>query len=286
MTGVEFRVLGPIEAIRAGTRLSLGGPRPRAVLAVLLLRHGHWVSVDTLIDGVWGEAPPVTAAKTVQKYVSHLRAALGDPDLIVSRPEGYELAAPDVDSRQFDLLIDRAAAAPYAVEAADLLTQALTLWRGEPYADLPELVPAQAERRRLHERRLEAIESLVDIRLALGEHTALVSWLEELVTEHPLRERLWGALMLALYRAGRQADALAAYGRVRSLLVDELGAEPTPALRAVHELVLRQSDVAPESVSVPLHAEIARTSANRGPARRSRTPVSYTHLTLPTTERV
>lgn len=250
MSEVVFRVLGALEAVRGGTRLPLGGPRPRAVLARLLIAAGHRVSLDSLVDAVWRGAPPATATKTVQKYVSHLRAGLGGPGLIASWPDGYELATDNVDSRQFERLIEQAGAHTDQRVVVKLLEQALALWRGDPYGDLPELAPAEAERRRLVERRLQAIESLVDARLVLGQHAQLTGWLEALVAEHPLRERLWGALMLALYRSGRQADALAAYGRVRALLVEELGTEPTPALRAVHEVILRQQDTAPTAAPI------------------------------------
>ena len=257
VTAVEFRVLGAVQATRAGIRLPLGGPRPRTVLATLLLADGRWVRTDALVDAVWGDAAPATATKTIQKYVSYLRATLGD-ELIISRPGGYELLTENVDSRQFERLIGQASTESDATTAARMLEQALGLWRGEPYGDLPDLVPAQTERRRLVERRLAAVESLVDLRLSLGQHTAVTAWLEELVVEHPLRERLWGALILALYRCGRQADALAAFARVRSLLTAELGTEPTPALRAIHELVLRQADPVPEAPRATAVAPAAR----------------------------
>jgi predicted ATPase/DNA-binding SARP family transcriptional activator len=259
VTAVQFRVLGPVEATRDGRRLPLGGPRPRTVLSTLLLADGRWVRTDSLVDAVWGDTPPATATKTIQKYVSHLRAVLGE-ELILSRPAGYELVTESVDSRHFERLIEQASTEPDRPAAARILEQALAMWRGEPYGDLPDLVPAQTERRRLVERRLAAIESLVDLRLALGHHTAVAAWLEELVAEHPLRERLWGALMLALYRCGRQADALGAFARVRSLLTTELGTEPTPALRAIHELVLRQAD--PETAG---RATSVRPAAQPGP---------------------
>jgi predicted ATPase len=256
---VRFNVLGPLEAIGDGGAVRLGGPRPRAVLAALLLAGGRHVRVDALVDAVWGDAPPDTAVKTVQKYISYLRAQLGAPDLIVSRADGYELHARDVDRGRFETLLDRAAAEPAPELAEAMLTEALDLWRGEPYSDLPDLAAAQAERRRLAERRLSAFEALAEARLALGQHDALVGWLEELVAANPVRERLWALLMRALYRAGRQAEALAAYHRLRGILVEELGAEPTPALRALHERILRQEDEPP-----------------RVPARRANLPLRLT----------
>jgi predicted ATPase/DNA-binding SARP family transcriptional activator len=230
VTAVSFKVLGPLEAVRDGVPVPLGGPRPRAVLAALLLSAGRPVHIDTLVDAVWGDTPPGTAVKTVQKYVSHLRAQLGD-GVIVSRPAGYELVAGELDSRRFEALVD----SPDAEAALDL-------WRGEPYGDLPDFAAAQAERRRLAELRMSAVEALAEARLALGRYGPLVGWLEQLVAADPLRERLWGVLMLALYRSGRQAEALAAYQRLRTALIEELGTEPTPALRALHERLLRQDD--------------------------------------------
>jgi predicted ATPase/DNA-binding SARP family transcriptional activator len=281
---IEFRVLGPIEVVRDGTRLSLGGPRPRAVLARLLLAAGRWVSLDALVDAVWGDDQPTTAVKTVQKYISHLRAGLGAPDLIVSRPDGYELATENVDSRRFERLIEQASAHTDRRVTVELLDGALALWRGDPYGDLPDLAPAEAERQRLVERRLQAIESLVDARLALGQHAQLTGWLQALVADNPLRERLWGALMLALYRSGRQADALAAYGRVRALLVTELGSEPTPELRAVHELILRQEDSPPAAEPAatarpqagPAVIDAPHPSRRRAPVRPGAAPARLT----------
>jgi predicted ATPase/DNA-binding SARP family transcriptional activator len=235
-------VLGPLEAVRDGATVALGGARPRAVLAALLLAGGRRVSMDALVDAVWGDAPPDTAVKTVQKYVSFLRARLDSPDLIASRADGYELVTDAVDARTLADLVARASAQPSPERAIAVLTEALDLWRGEPYADLPDLAAAQAERRRLAELQLVAIEALAEARLALGQHDRLVGWLEEQVSVHPLRERLWGALMLALYRGGRQAEALAAYQRLRTILIDELGVEPTPALRDLHGRILRQED--------------------------------------------
>ena len=237
-------MLGPLEAVRDGVAIPLGGSRPRAVLAALLLANGRRVSADGLVDAVWGDAPPDTAVKTVQKYVSFLRARLDTPDLIVSRVDGYELATGAVDARRFEDLV----AVPEGLEpkrAVTRLTEALDLWRGSPYAELPDLAAAAVERRRLAELRAGAVEALAEARLALGQHGGIVGWLEEQVGANPLRERLWGSLMVALYRSGRQAEALAAYQRLRATLVDELGVEPTPALRDLHTRILRQEPDSP-----------------------------------------
>jgi predicted ATPase/DNA-binding SARP family transcriptional activator len=242
---IRFRVLGPLEAVRDGVPVRLGGPRPRAVLAALLLAGGRPVRMDQLVDAVWGETPPDTAVKTVQKYVSGLRAQFGTPGPINSVADGYELAAPDTDVARFEELVDRAGTEATPRRVAAVLAEAMQLWRGEPYGELPDWSAAQAERRRLAERRLSAAESLAEARLALGEYGPQVGWLERLVADNPLRERLWALLMLALYRGGRPAEALAAYQRLRSTLAEELGTEPTAALRALHEEILRHTDAPP-----------------------------------------
>ena len=241
MGAVQFKVLGPLEAARDDRRLGLGGRKPRAVLAALLLSDGRHLRTDALVDALWGDAAPATAVKAVHKHVSFLRRQLGDPRLIVTRPDGYELAAADVDRRRFEDLVDEAAAANREPERrAARLAEALALWRAEPYPDLGDLPAAVAERRRLEERRLAAVEALAEARLELGQHHDLVGWLEQLVAAHPLHERLWGQLMVALYRSGRQADALAAYRRLRATLVEQLGVEPAPELRRLNERVLAQ----------------------------------------------
>ena len=245
MGAVRFRVLGPLEATRAGAPVALGGSRPRAVLAALLLAGGHQMRMDALVDAVWGDSPPDTAVKTVQKYVSQLRAQLGTPGLIVSGADGYRLVTADVDSRDFEALVAEGMDERSPERAAAALTRALELWRGEPYPDLPDLASAQTERRRLVEQRMAAIEALAEARLALGQHAAMIGWLHELVAAYPLRERLWGLLMRALYRGGRQAEALAAFARLRATLIDELGADPTPGLQALHERILRHEEETP-----------------------------------------
>ncbi len=250
---VRFNVLGPLEAVRDGSRLHLGGPRPRAVLATLLLANGRHVRTDALIDSVWGESQPDTAVKTVQKYISFLRQQLGDAGLIVSRADGYELHPADLDVARFEGQIDEAIAEPGAHRRAARLETALALWRGDPYGDLPDNAAAQAERRRLTERRLSAFEALAQARLALGQSGPLIGWLEELIAENPLRERLWGMLMQALYRSGRQAEALAAFQRLRAVLVDELGVEPTPDLRELHQRILRQEESGDRRSNPPTH---------------------------------
>jgi YVTN family beta-propeller protein len=233
---LEFRILGPFEVLEDDRRLVLGGPRQRALLAILLLHRGEVVSSDRLIDELWGERPPATAAKTLQGYVSHLRKALGD-GLLVTRGGGYVLQADDVDADRFAALVEEARSAD-ARRARERLGSALELWRGEPLADLAYEPFAQAEVARLREERLGALEDLVDADLALGRHVAVVGELEALVAKHPGRERLLAQLMLALYRCGRQADALEAYRRGRRTLHDELGLEPGPELQALERQIL------------------------------------------------
>jgi YVTN family beta-propeller protein len=250
---VEFRVLGDLEVVKDGQALPLGPHQQRAVLAVLVVSAGEVVSSDRLIEAVWGERPPATAAKTVQVYISRLRKTLNgaQPDaaasdgLIVTVDRGYVLRVdPEhVDARVFERLLERGRAAFADGEfdaAATLLREALGLWRGAPLADFTFDAFAAGEIARLQELRLEALEIRIDADLALGRHAALVGELEALTTGHPLRERLRAARMLALYRCGREPEALAVYRDTRRTLVDELGMEPSPALRELHDAILRQ----------------------------------------------
>jgi DNA-binding SARP family transcriptional activator len=248
---VEFRILGDLEVWHAGEAIPLGAHQQRAVLALLVLHAGEIVSSDRLIDELWGDDPPAQAAKTIQVYVSRLRKALrangggasGEP--ILTRDHGYVLRAdPDrVDARVFELLLDegrRAAGDRDHRRAAALLERALGLWRGPPLADFTFDAFAAREIARLQELRLEALEARIDADLELGRHAALVAELEALTAEHPMRERLCSQRMLALYRCGRQPEALAVYRQAREVLVEELGIEPSPALRELEQAVLRQ----------------------------------------------
>ena len=220
----------------------LGGPKQRALLAILLLCRGETVSSDRLIDQLWGERPPATAAKTLQGYVSHLRKALGN-EVLFTRNGGYLLvAAPgQVDADRFDAMAAdgrRALGDGDASRARELLDAGLGLWRGEPLADLTYEPFAQREIARLDEARLAALEDRIEADLMLGHDRDVVGELESLVAVHPHRERLLGQLMLTLYRCGRQTDALAAYREGRDALSDELGLEPGPELRALEERIL------------------------------------------------
>jgi len=198
------------------------------------------MSVDGLIDVLWGDHPPATATKTIQKYVSQLRKELGDA--LVTHPGGYAFEIDDdlVDGGRFEQLIEEADQATRHRTAIDLLREALALWRGDPYPELADVPIGVAERTRLSELRLAAFENLMEARFEVGEHTALIGPLEELITEYPLRERLWGQLMLALYRSGRQSEALRAYQRLRRVLGEELGIEPSPELQDLENRILLQ----------------------------------------------
>jgi len=239
---LRFRVLGPLEVLRDGAVVDLGARKQRAVLALLLLNANRVVSTERLIDGLWGDAPPETARSALQVYVASLRKALGGESgaLRTSAP-GYVL---DVEPGALDL--DRFTALRAEAQAAgddqgrsELLREALELWRDRPLADLAAEPFAVAAVARLEEQRLEALEQRIDADLALGRHASLVGELEALVDEHPYRERLRAQSMLALYRSGRQADALDAYRSARRTLDDDLGLEPSPELRELEAAILR-----------------------------------------------
>jgi DNA-binding SARP family transcriptional activator len=227
---VEFRILGPLEVIFDGKALDLGGPKQRAVLALLLLDANRVVSTDRLIEALWDETPPETAHKALQVYVSKLRKLLGRERLETKAP-GYRLrVAPDeLDLTRFQLL-----------QQEGKPREALSLWRGPPLAELAYERFAQPEIERLAELRLSCLEERNERDLARGRHAEVIGELEALVREHPLRERLYGQLMLALYRAGRQAEALEAYRAIRGALVEQLGIDPRRELRDLHQAILRQ----------------------------------------------
>jgi DNA-binding SARP family transcriptional activator len=237
---VEFLILGPLE-VRDGDRLvPLGGARQRAVLALLLTRANEVVSRDWLIDELWGERPPESAVNVLQTYVSHLRKALS-AELLVTRTPGYmiQVERDELDLYRFEDLATEADGAEPAV-AATKLRAALELWRGTALADFAYDPFAQATITRLEELRLTALERRIEADLALGRHGELVGELEVLTREHPLRERFRRHLMLALYRSGRQAEALATYQDARRVLVDQLGIDPSPSLQELERAILRQ----------------------------------------------
>jgi predicted ATPase/DNA-binding SARP family transcriptional activator len=260
---MRFGILGPLEATDDhGRKLALGGPKQRAVLAILLLHANEVVSTDRLIDLLWGERAPRTATKTIQVYVSMLRKALGD-ELLSSRGQGYVLRTEDaeVDAERFGVLVGdgrRALEQGDAGAAVEALGEALSLWRGPPLAEFAYEPFAQGEIARLEEARMAALEERTDAELALGGAAGLVGELRALVREQPLRERLRGQLMLALYRAGRQADALAVYRETSEVLRDELGLEPSRPLQELELAMLRQ-DPALQRVD---HEQIAAPGGN------------------------
>jgi DNA-binding SARP family transcriptional activator len=246
---LEFRILGPLEVWDGERSLELGAPRQRALLALLAIHVGEVVPSERLITYLWGETPPPTATTSLQNAVSQLRKVLG-ADAVETRAPGYSLkAGPDaVDARRFEQLVLEARSAE-PERRAGLVTEALRLWRGPPLADFPYETFAQTEAARLEELRLTAVEERIEAELELGAAAELVGELEAIVRENPLRERPRGQLMLALYRSGRQAEALQAYQDARRMLIEELGIEPTPALQELHASILRQeSALQPQAV--------------------------------------
>jgi branched-chain amino acid transport system substrate-binding protein len=247
--------------------LRLGGAKQRSLLAILLLHAGETVSGDRLVDELWDDAPPEDAATALQQHVSRLRKLLEPHAVVVTRPPGYaiELADDQLDLRRFERLRDdgrRLVDDGRPAEAAEALGGALALWRGRPLADLENERFAGEAIQRLDEAWIEAVELRVEADLALGRHAALVAELRTLVRRHPLREQLRGQLMLALYRAGRQAEALEAYSHARRTLADELGLEPGPELRRLQQAILDQDP----SLELPRTRGRART---RPPRRRA-----------------
>jgi DNA-binding SARP family transcriptional activator len=237
----EFRLLGPLEASNGGERVELPVGKPRAVLARLLLDANRVVSTDTLVDGIWGDSPPASSRKLVQAYVSQLRKALR-PGAIETQAPGYvaRVASDDLDLSRFESLAAEADAAGDPARRVELLGRALRLWRGAPLAEFRGAPFARAAGRRLGELRLAALEQKLEAELELGRHERALGDLAALVEEEPLRERPRRLLMLALYRSGRQADALATYRDGRRLLVRELGIEPSTGLQELERAILRR----------------------------------------------
>jgi serine/threonine protein kinase/DNA-binding SARP family transcriptional activator/Tol biopolymer transport system component len=238
---MEFLILGPLEVSDDGRKLALGGPKQRAVLAHLILRANRLVAADLLIDGLWGEEPPESARNTLQTYVYRLRKVLGDGRL-EGRDGGYVLAAApgEIDAARFEALVKqgKAQVASDPSAAAATLSDALSLWRADALADVTEEPSLRGEAARLEELRLSATEHRVSAEIAMGGHSTVVPELESLTARYPLRERMWANLMLALYRSGRQAEALSTFERARQVLANELGADPSPELQRLHERIL------------------------------------------------
>ena len=263
---LELGLLGPVRAVRAGRELPLGGPRQRAVLALLVVEAGQVVPTGRLIEELWRGGPPPGAAITLRSYVSRLRALLAPDATLVARGGGYVLTLGPgrVDAVEFERLAGagRAAlAAGEAAAAANRFREALGLWRGRALADVVRWSALALEAARLEEVRLVVLEGRIEADLALGLHAEVAGELERLVAEYPVRERLWRLLVLALYRGERQADALAACRRARAMLAEELGLDPGEELQRLEQQVLRQ-----EVPAVP------------PPARRGNLPVPLTSL--------
>jgi YVTN family beta-propeller protein len=272
---VEFRILGPLAVVHGGRPVRVGAAKEHAVLAVLLLHPGEVVSRERLIDELWGESPPPTAAKAVNVYVSQLRKALAvnGVDPIATRAGGYaiEVAPNGLDATRFEELVDEARACVAAGDveaAADMLRAGLALWRGPALAGVALESFARNEVDRLEELRLGALLDRIDCDLALGRDESVVGELEVLVAQHPLRERLRAQHMLALYRCGRQADALRAYQDARTTLVDELGLEPSPALQRLERGILNHDPAleAPAGIPQPAPPEPSRRRVRRSVA--------------------
>lgn len=265
---MEFRVLGPVEVVREHRPLALGGPKQRAILAMLVIHANEVVSADRLADVLWGVTPPADPGSVIQVYVSNLRKLLeperpvaAPPEILLTRRPGYLLRvdADQVDALRFCALIAdarHALAAHAPAQAADILRQALGLWRGRALADVADHPFAHAHVLRLEEARLGATEDLYDAELVVGRHADAVGELKALVAEYPLRERLRGQLMVALYRSGRQAEALAVYQETRRVLLEQLGIDPSPALQELEQAILNQeptlAGVAQDHVVRPL----------------------------------
>lgn len=260
---LQIRVLGGIDLVRNGRSVPIGGPKPRLVLAFLAARRGSVVSTERLCDELWGDRPPVDPPAVLQSQLSRLRKLLRPDADIVARPPGYLLQAPDdaIDAERFERLCTTAKAVADPVQRAAQLRAALDCWTGSAFEEFAELDWAGHEAVRLEELRANAREDLLEARLACGEHAELVGELEALVAEAPLRERPWQQLITALYRSGRSPEALRRATDLRTVLREELGLEPSPALRELEARVLGDD---PTLLNAP--ASSRRTTPRRLPA--------------------
>ena len=249
---LEVRLLGPFEAIVAGNLVDVRGAKRQALIAFLALRPGHVVAADTLVEALWGSDLPAAPRNAVQHHVTRLRRALG-PETIRLAQDGYALEGAIVDAFQFEELLAAARAALREGDprsAAETIATALALWRGPPLLGLPDSAWARAETGRLEALRLDALEERFEAALALGEHAEIGTAVRAALEESPFRERLWGQLMLALYRSGRQADALETFQKARHVLSEELALEPGPELRRLQQAILAQDPaIAPVPVA-------------------------------------
>jgi DNA-binding SARP family transcriptional activator/pimeloyl-ACP methyl ester carboxylesterase len=268
---VRVSLLGSLQVEDGEGPIALGAAKERSLVAALALSPGSVVSTDSLITALWGDDPPAAARKTLQTYVWNLRQALG-ADVITTEPPGYvlQIETDDVDLVRFRALVrdgEAAMRAGDATTASERLREALGQWRGDPFAGVASHTGLAAEAVRLQEERLSALDARVAADLAAGRHADIVGELEVLVHDHPYRERLWGYLMTALYRCGRQADALAAYQRARDLLTSELGLEPGGELQRIEAAILRQNPSL--AAPTPSPGDPARTII-RSPVRYAR----------------
>jgi len=248
---LEIRLLGPFEVLARGSPADVGGSKRQALLAMLALRQGRMVDVDGLVDGLWGEELPAAPRNALHHHVARLRAALGE-GAIVGSADGYALRDARVDAVRFEELLAETRAALREADvsaAAEAVASALALWRGPALQGLPATAWFTAEARRLETRHVDALEEDFEVRLALGEHRELAPEIRSTLEANPFRERLWGQLMLALYRSGRQADALETFQEARRVLADELGLEPGPELRRLQEAILAHD---PAIAAVPV----------------------------------
>jgi len=255
---IEFRVLGPVEVARNGSMVSIGGPRQRALLALLLVNRERTIAADELVEELWAGEPPDGALTTIRSYVSRLRAALGEEAPITGTSAGYAISFDParLDAAVFERLVgagDDATRTGNVASARDHYGQALAHWRGRPFADLSDDGLLRIEADRLEERRLHALEERLSAEIELGEAARVVDELEGMVRRHPYRERLWRLLMLALYLSGRQAEALEAYQRARTMLDEQLGLDPSAELVELEGQILRQE--------VPLPRSLARSDS-------------------------
>jgi DNA-binding SARP family transcriptional activator len=271
---LDFRLLGPFEVVSDGRALRLGGPRQRAVLALLAIHAGDVVSTDRIADEIWSGKPPQSAVQTIHAYISRLRGVLQEScssdiaEIVKRQDPGYILRVPRdaIDANRFEEGVARASIhlnVGNAAGAAEELRDALSIWRGGALADLDAAPFAALESQRLEERRVEAIELRIDADLALANHASVIAELQDLVDRYPTRERFWAQLITALYRSRRQAEALAAYRRLRALLVEELGLEPGPELRDLEMQILEQSP------ALDLTAHWNESANNRTPGREA-----------------
>ncbi|MEX2394683.1 MAG: AfsR/SARP family transcriptional regulator, partial [Actinomycetota bacterium] len=229
---MEFRILGPLEVVRDGQAIDLGGAKQRRVLASLLINARRVVSAERLVDDVWESSAPPAAAATLRSYLSNIRKALQPEKVLHTREGGYVLDVPDrcIDAMHFEDLVTRARTTSEVGDAALAereLIEALALWRGGALQDFAYAAFAQVEVSRLEDQRLGAVEDLMEIRLTLGRHAEIAAELEALTAKHPLRERLWSARMVSLYRSGRSGEAIEAYEQVRTHLSETFGIDPS-----------------------------------------------------------